>query len=235
MTFLHVIVMSAAVASTTASSQTLPAAQISREVEAVLSQRLRDAGSSARIVAVRGVRDQSLPPGRVVPEVGAVPGRWPRARVGVPVRLSVDGRTIRIVTAWVETTDPRRVLTYTQASSAKSAAEGLHLSIAEVDMTCCIGTPVAQTDSLEGLRLRRAVRAGEPVLASDFETLPDVSERDQVQIVVARGDVRIRTVGIALADGRIGQRVTVRPDLSERAVSALVVAKKQVLIDEATF
>jgi flagella basal body P-ring formation protein FlgA len=224
--------MAAALASPTEATQTLPGAQIQREVETVLAQRLREAGSSARIVAISGVRDQSLPSGRAQAEVGMIPGRWPRARAGVPVRLTVDGRPVRTLTAWVETTDVRPVLTYADATNARTAADALRLVVGDVDMTCCAGAPVADADALRGQRLRRAVRAGAPVLPSDFEPMPDVAERQQVTIEVVRGPVRLTTVGIALADGRIGQTIAVRPDASERAVAARVTDKKKVSLDE---
>ena len=56
----------------------------------VVAQRLYDVGSQARIVAIDGLRDQVLPAGRVDLSVGAIAGRWPRARAGIPVRIAVD-------------------------------------------------------------------------------------------------------------------------------------------------
>lgn len=232
MSVLLALAMAAALASPSPAAQTLPAADIQREVETVLAQRLRDAGSSARIVAIVGVRDQSLPGGRAKAEVGAIPGRWPRARAGVPVRLTVDGRAVRTLTAWVETTDVRRVLTYAEAGKPRTAGDALRLVAGDVDMTCCDGAPVADGDALRGQRLRRAVRAGAPVLPSDFEPMPDVAERQQVTIEVVRGPVRLTTVGTALADGRIGQIIAVRPDASDSAVLVRVTDKKKVSLDE---
>ena len=232
MSVLLALAMAAALASPSPATQTLPAADIQREVETVLAQRLRDAGSSARIVAIAGVRDQSLPGGRAKAEVGTIPGRWPRARAGVPVRLTVDGRAVRTLTAWVETTDVRRVLTYAEAGKPRTAGDALRLVAGDVDMTCCDGAPVADGDALRGQRLRRAVRAGAPVLPSDFEPMPDVAERQQVTIEVVRGPVRLTTVGTALADGRIGQIIAVRPDASDSAVLARVTDTKKVSLDE---
>lgn len=226
------LAIAAALASPSPATQTLPAADIQREVDLALAQRLRETGSSARIVAISGVRDQSLPAGRAKAEVGAIAGRWPRARAGVPVRLTVDGRAVRTVTAWVETTDVRRVLTYADAANARTAGDALRLAAGDVDMTCCDGSTVADADVLRGQRLRRAVRAGAPVLPSDFEPMPDVAERQQVTIEVVRGPVRLTTIGTALADGRIGQTIAVRPDASDSAVVARVIDKKKVSLEE---
>lgn len=234
MSLAILIVMAAALASSPDATQTLPADDIRREVERALGERLREAGSGARIVAIEAVRDQTLPAGRAKIEVGAVAGRWPRPRAGVPVRLTVDGRPVRTVTVWVGMRDARRVTVYADASNAGAAGETLRLVEGDVDMTCCSGAPIADAGAVRGLRLRRAVRAGQPAMASDFERMPDVTERQQVRIEVVRGAVRLTTVGTALADGDIGQIVRVRADGSDSAVAARVIDKQKVILDEQT-
>ncbi len=229
---LRIFAIAAALGSAQSGTLTLPSVDIQRDVEAAVTQRLREADSSARVLGVSGVRDQSLPKGRVTLEVGAIAGRWPRARAGVPVRVSVDGRVVRTVTAWVALGDLRNVLTYAEPASAKTPVDALRLVAGDVDMICCDGAAAASVDTLAGTRVRRQVRAGEPVLLSDFEPLPDVAERQQVAIEVVRGPVRLTTVGTALADGRIGQVIAVRPDASERTVKARVTAKRMVALDE---
>ncbi len=229
---LRIFAIAAALGSAQSGTLTLPSADIQRDVESAVTQRLREADSSARVLGVSGVRDQSLPKGRVTLEVGAIAGRWPRARAGVPVRVSVDGRVVRTVTAWVALGDLRSVLTYAEPASAKTPVDALRLVAGDVDMICCDGAVAASVDTLAGTRVRRQVRAGEPVLLSDFEPLPDVAERQQVGIEVVRGPVRLTTVGTALADGRIGQVIAVRPDASERTVKARVTAKRMVALDE---
>lgn len=229
---LHALAIAVAVASAQGTTHTLPSTDIQRDVEAVVVQRLREANSTARVLGVNGVRDQSLPAGRIALEVGAIAGRWPRARAGVPVRLLVDGRTVRTLTAWIDLSDVRTVLTYAESASAKSPTTALRLVAGEVDMVCCDGAAAPAADALAGMRVRRAVRAGEPVLLSDLEPMPDVAERQPVGIEVVRGSVRLTTVGTALADGRIGQIIAVRPDASEHTVKARVTAKQTVSLDE---
>lgn len=229
---LRILAIAAALASAPSATFTMPSTDIQRDVEAAVTQRLRDAGSSARVCGVTGVRDQALPAGRVTLDVGAIAGRWPRARAGVPVRLSVDGRVVRTLTAWVELGDVRRVPTYADRAAAKSPADALHLTAGDVDMICCDGATAPSADALAGMRLRRAVRAGEPVLLSDFEPMPDVVERQRVGIEVMRGPVRLTTTGTALVDGRIGQVIAVKPDASAHTVKARVTAKHMVALDE---
>lgn len=216
-----------------ATTATLSAERQRDAVAAAIAGRLRTTQSTARIVAIDGLRDQSLPAGRATIEVGAIAGRWPRARAGVPVRLSVDGRTVRTLTAWVLLDDMRRVLTYAATNAARTPATALRLAPGEVDMTCCASPAVQDTAEIAALRLRRAVRAGEPVLASDFEPMPAVAARAQVEIEVEQGAVRLRTQGIALADGSLGASVPVRPEGAQSVVTARVIATGKVRIDDA--
>lgn len=232
MSYVLALVMTATLASAQSTGQVVSADDLRREVETVITQRLHDVENTARIHGVNGLRDQLLPAGVLKLDVGTIAGRWPRARAGVPVKLMVDGRVVRVLTAWIELTDMRSVLTYAETATAKSQVESLHLVAGAVDMTCCAGASAPDAASLEGQRVRRAVRAGEPVMLSDFEPMPDVAERQQVAIEVVRGPVRLTTIGTALADGRIGQIIAVRPDASEQVVWARVSAKKKVILDE---
>lgn len=225
------LVLAAAVASATP-QQRVPAADIQRDVAAAVAQRLRDAGSAAQVRGVSGVSDQSLPAGAFALEIGDVAGRWPRTRAGVPVHLRVNGRTVRTLVAWVELRDVRTVMTYANDAGARTRADALRLVPREVDMTCCAGEVVADASALADQRVRRAVRAGAPAMAADFEAMPDVAERQTVEIEVVRGTVRLTTVGTALADGRIGQTIAVRADGAEQPVRARVSAKQKVILDE---
>jgi flagellar basal body P-ring formation protein FlgA len=229
---LKFIAIAVVIASAQGATQTMPSTDIERDVGAMVTQRLREANNSARVLAVRGVRDQSLPKGRVALEIGTVAGRWPRSRAGVPVRLLVDGRSVRTLTAWVELSDVRSVLTYADPASAKASLTALRLVEKNVDMLCCDGATAPAADVLAEMRLRRAVRAGEPVLFSDLEPIPDVVNRQPVAIEVVRGSVRLTTAGTALADGRIGQTIAVKPDASEHTVKARVASKNKVTLDE---
>ena len=68
--------------------------------------------SAAQVHVSGRIGDQWVPQGALEIAVGEVAGRLPRSRVGVPVGVSVDGRLVRSITAWVEMREPRTVLTY---------------------------------------------------------------------------------------------------------------------------
>jgi flagella basal body P-ring formation protein FlgA len=212
--------------------QRVPATDIVHAVELAVAERLKSTGSTARLQATGRVEDQQLPIGQLRIEVGQTTGRWPREHIAVPVRLWVDGRPIRSLTVWGEMHDIRAVSVYASDYSAHEAETAVRFANANVDMICCDGEASLGNEEMAETRLHRSVHAGQPVLHADFEPMPDVLAQQEVAIEVSRGPVRVTTTGMALGDGRIGDRIPVRPNQSNTAVSSLVVAKERVAIDE---
>ena len=178
------------------------------------------------------LRDSILPSGAVRIVLGPVAGRWPRPRVGVPVQLLVDNRLVRSLTVWVEIREERTVLTYAATYRALTPGTRIGLIPALVDMTCCAGTVIADRTSIVDARLKRAVVAGQPVMASALEPMPDVVAQERVAIEVIHGPVHLQTSGIAMHDGRIGDQIAVRAEQSPEPVLSRVVAKQKVVIDD---
>lgn len=211
--------------------QTLTRGEIEQGIAHAIALRLRAMGSTARIARIDGVRGQDVPCGDATIAVDGIAGRWPRRQAAVPVRLIVDGRAVHRLVARVALSDPRPVLVYAEDVPPRGPGGALILRPAMVDMTCCDDAPVASAADIDGLRLRRARRAGQPALRGDFEPIPDVLRRERIVIEVHRGPVRIALAGVALADGRIGERIAVLPSGAQAAVRARVSAKHKVEID----
>lgn len=230
---LVAVLATGAAAPAVAPVQQVSADAIARTVEAELRARLQAAGRTQASVKVSGrIDDQTVPAGALSTVVGTIAGRWPRARVGVPVQLRVDGAVARSLTVWVESQDLRDVPTYSADYPARRASEGIALATTQVDMNCCAGNALESIDAVQSLRLKRSVRAGQPAMAADFESIPDVQARQPVRIDVARGAVRLSVSGVALRDGRIGERIPVRADDGERTVVSRVTGKQKVQVDE---
>lgn len=215
-----------------ARTQRVPAAEIEQAVRSAMALRLQAMGSTASVRAAGRVGDQWLPTGQLAIEPGEVAGRLPRSRVGVPVRLKVDGRVVRSLTAWVEMQDPRWVMTYAATYPSHQTGASMRWMPASVDMACCAGAAATSVEQVAHLRSTRAVRAGQPVMLADFESLPDVQARQRVAIEVISGSVRVQASGVALRDGDVGDRVAVRPDHSRETVISRVVSIQKVVVDE---
>lgn len=213
-----------------AGSGTEPGTALSAQVQAELQARLQAQGSSARVAAV-APRLQAFPVGQVRAEIGEVTGRWPRARATVQVRIRVDGQLVRTMSVPVRATDLRKVMVFDTDYAARTGLEAMQLHLAEVDMVCCAGVALVQPPS-GAHRLRQDVRAGMPLTDRAIEMTPEVLGMQNVELRVRRGGVELSTGAIALQDGRLGQRIPVRPSYARESVVAVVTAPGRVQIDD---
>lgn len=212
--------------------QTMRADDIAHAVIEAVQGRLRSPGRRIDLALLGRLHDQTLPEGDVRVEVGEIVGPWPRQKVGVPVTLLVDGRKARTMMAWLSVRMPQRAWVYGNAYAAGLTTDELKSVQSEVDMACCVGTPVASPGELGNFRLRKSVRSGQPLMQGDFEQLPDVQARTMVKIEVVHGPIRLATTGRALGDGHIGEFIDVLPDGSRAVVRTRVTAKQKVGIHE---
>jgi flagellar basal body P-ring formation protein FlgA len=219
-------------AAMTAASQTMPADDVSHAVIAELQQRMQPSGRRLNLVVLGRLPDQVLPLGDVRVEVGAIAGPWPRPKIGIPVTLLVDGQKVRSMTMWLGVHMPQRALVFGSDYAAGSSTDTLQLVEADVDLACCAGTPAVLAQNSGDFRLRRSVRAGQPLMQDDVEGVPDVQARSSVEIEVVRGSIRLATTGRALSDGRVGGMVDVLPDGTKSSVRTRVVARQKVAINE---
>jgi flagella basal body P-ring formation protein FlgA len=220
-----------ALSGTAMPTQSLPATTVTQAVQAQLLAQLQAAGSRASIRVLGRVPDVRVPVGTVDVVVGAVAGRWPRARAAVPVQVQVDHRAVRALTLWIGAEDLQSVAVYAQSYPARAPADAITRTQGTVDRVKFDGT-LAQPDAIAHARLRHAVSAGQPVLAADFESMPAVLANQPVTIEVEHGPVHLHTRGVALADGRVGDTVDVRPAQSSQIVTSRVTGNQQVLVHD---
>lgn len=168
--------------------------------------------------------------GRVV--VGEPAGRWPRARVAVPVELRQDGRIVRRMTLWAAVQWWREVDVYEHNAPAGRAAAEVTTRRQRVDIAAHADVADLPAGQSGRLRLARPVRAGQPVRAGDFEPVPDVVAGNGVTVEVERGSVRIRVPGRALTDGAVGDRIPVSLDLASQPVLTRVITPEVVRVEE---
>lgn len=83
---------------------------------------------------------------------------------------------------------------------------------------------------LEGRQARRPLAPGDTLLSSDVRVPPTISRQELVTLKTVQGPVQIETQALALHDADIGQAVSVRPQGTHQAVSAMVIAPRTVLL-----
>lgn len=92
----------------------------------------------------------------------------------------------------------------------------------------CSSVPLAT--QLQGMRARKALRAGDVLCAEDIEPKPPVSRGERVLVHSTAGLVTVLVNGIAEQDGNIGDRLQVRNPESGESYVALVAAEGEVVV-----
>jgi flagellar basal body P-ring formation protein FlgA len=152
-------------------------------------------------------------------------GRWPRARVGVPVDVGINGQVVRSATVWFAVSVHRDVPSYAADASMDTAAGGLKFVPHDADVAMLQSPVVTDPHQLDGMRLRHAVLAGSPVLLTDFEHIPDVDRQQRVEVTASYGVIKLQTKGTAIGRGNTGDTVLVMVDGAEEPVRARVTDK----------
>jgi len=173
----------------------------------------------------------ALPAGNVEVIVGAPAGRWPRARVAVPVEYQMDGRVLRRQTVWVAVRWWREVDAYAKSAPVGESVGKVRTERRRLDLAPVAGTP-APPPAGDAFRLARPVRAGQPVLAGDFEPLPDVVTGARLRVEAENGAVRVSTTGRALADGAVGEVIPVSVDGASAPVLSRIVTPEVARVEE---
>jgi flagella basal body P-ring formation protein FlgA len=209
-------------------SQRVAATRIVAAARAQVDARLGHEAAAAKVSVVGAPKDVSVPAGAVSLTVRALTGRWPRARIGVPVDVVVDGRVARSATVWFALEVQREILSYAADAPIGAAAESLKLVSSDVNIAAARGEPVRNPQQIDGMRLRHAVLAGSMVRIEDFERVPDVDRQQRVHVALALGAIHMQAQGTAIAAGNAGDVVTVLVDDAESPVRARVIDKGEV-------
>lgn len=167
-------------------------------------------------------------------QAGTVDGVWPRRRVGVPVQVWLGERLMQSRMVWFTARWWHDVPVYSRNAQAGTSASSLETHVARTDLAGEVEArklAELRMPLTAGLRLRRTVRAGQPVLAGDFEPSPAVARQAQVMLAVRHGQVELKTPAIAQGDGEVGELIKVLPSGAAQWVRARVMARGEVVIE----
>lgn len=95
------------------------------------------------------------------------------------------------------------------------------------DPACNVVSPALP---VQGMRARKALRAGDVLCAEDIEPKPPVSRGERVIVHSSAGLVTVRVSGIAEQDGNIGDRLQVRNPENGELYVASVAAEGEVVV-----
>lgn len=210
------------------------AAELTETARAAVLAKASEAGVQVDVEVAGRVQDLQLRTD--APESPSVTaGRWQepwlRPRIGVPVHAEAGGKRAT-ATVWLAVSAPAQGEVYMEGFARGAPAETLRCQSGRVDLARSQGKKTVVPASMLGMRLRRAVRAGDPVLASDFEAVPTVSAQQTVSVQATRGAVSLSVPGRALGDGDAGQTISVLPSNATRPVRARVVSPGVVTLED---
>jgi flagellar basal body P-ring formation protein FlgA len=205
--------------------QTVASARIVDAARAELDACLGGDKASAQVEVVGKPEDVRVLAGVLAVKARIPEGRWPRARVGMPVDITVNGQVVRSTTVWFAVSVHRDIPAYVADAAMGTGASALKFVPHDTDVAMLQGSVVTDPHQLDGMRLRHAVLAGSPVLLEDFEKIPDVDRQQRVDVVASYGVIKLQTKGTAIGRGNTGDTVLVQVDGGETPVHARVTDK----------
>lgn len=128
----------------------------------------------------------------------------------------------------VKATEIQPVVVVTSALSPGTLLNEDNLQVVEMDKKRMRNTTFADISSLVGARVKRRLVAGRPIEPND---LCFVCEGDNVVISAGSTNMLIKTNGIALEDGNIGQTIRVKNSRSNINLMAQVLTTNQVRVN----
>lgn len=156
------------------------------------------------------VHGKALKPGRQMIKVNCgAPMPW---SIYIPVNLSAY----------------RQIVVASRNLSRGTRLEAADLSLQEREITHVKSYYLAEKSQAVGQVLKRRISVGQ-VVSSPMLTPPKIVAKGQeVAIQAKSGPVSVRMVGIALADGKLGQQISVKNRRSKKVVRARVSAPGEV-------
>lgn len=212
--FMSLLALPFATAASAAPASTDAVVDVARaSVEAALGQRYGQVD-----LEVTG-RPSAIPGSDVALRAMPVVGRFPRERFTVDVDLLRSGRVVGKATVGFALHANTEGWVYSKDAHDHDLVAAVAMERQTVDVAHGEGvTP----DQLEGLRLKRNVRAGKIVALADFERVPDIDNRQPVRLLAAFGDITVESAGMAMRAGNRGDVVTVQVDGATAPVKATV-------------
>jgi flagella basal body P-ring formation protein FlgA len=89
---------------------------------------------------------------------------------------------------------------------------------------------VSDPDLLLGQRLGHPIGSGEPLLLETLAPANVIHRGQQVVLLARAGGLEVRMTGVALADGRVAERIKVQNQSSQRVVEGIVRSSNEIEI-----
>lgn len=189
-------------------------------------------GDASRIDAtlVGALKPLALPSGNLSVTARQVHAEGLAKRVCVWVDVSVNGVATTSLPIWFSVSAYEPAIVATRNIARHERLGALDIKIEERDIAGLAAKPLDVERSVDALRSRQALAQGQILLRTDVETAPSVLRNQEIQVQVRSGGVVIETSGIAMQEGRVGDRVSVRNPGSQKDYVARVISEGVVMV-----
>lgn len=144
----------------------------------------------------------------------------------VNVRVSCPTNEWYLFTS-AKLTKTRSVLVTAEMMSPGTLLTAQNMTVAQIEENRLRSTVFESPETLIGARIKRRVRPGQPIQAN---MLCFICKGDRITIV-ARGDgMMVKTAGIAMQDGVIGDAIRVQNASSQKSLVAKVAGTQEVVV-----
>ena len=210
--------------------QTITAEAIRLEVLGSLSKYFAAGEADVRLLRLDAPANITVPIG--VLELAA---DWSGIRnvfapFGLPVRVKVDGRSVRTIVVNAEIEAWANVLVAARDLAANSELSADDVCVERVRISRPLASYVRDQSKLLGTAATRDLRTGTELTADVLASVSVIKPGDPVRIEAGSGRLKLIVAGEARAAGRIGDRIAVKNKQSGAILQAIVLDRGKVRV-----
>jgi flagella basal body P-ring formation protein FlgA len=206
-------------------SRAFDTTQIVESAETYLRQVLHEDFSRVELELAEPLPALQLPYGKVVVKPRPIPSaQAAHPRVTLWVDIAVDGTFVRSLTVPFKVEAYRPVLVATRDLPAGATPQCDSLAVRETNVAALDSLPLQADCRMVQGHLKRALAQGAPLLKLNVQVPAAVAHGDSVSLQLVEGALIVESRAVAMADGEVGQRISVRPSAGTEAVVAEIIA-----------
>lgn len=204
-------------------SQNIPSVQIRSAVEKAIQTRFSDPKVATEILSIDAPADLTVPVGVVDIRASIAGVRSLFEKFQVPVEVRIDGKIVKTFSAAAEVSVFSEVLVAANELSIDKKLVPTDVKLQKIRLEKPLTSYLRDPSILRGVKMIKSVETGKPLTADSFVSAIVIKLGDTVRIEAYSGRIKIIAAGEATANGRIGDRISVKNKQSGVVLQALVV------------
>lgn len=204
-------------------SQDIDPGQIRDAVEKAILSKFNDPKISAEILRVDVPTELAVPVGPVEIRASISGVRSWIEKFPVPVEIRIDGKIYRTFSATAEVAAYSEVLVASNDLMVDKMVAPSDVRMQKVRLEKPLTSYLRDPSVLRGVQMIKPLEAGNPLTADAFAAAVVIKLGDTVKIDGSSGRIKISVMGEARANGRIGDRISVKNKQSGVILQATVV------------